>query len=58
MLVGRARNEFLEMPDLQLTVAQAARLWGLEIQACQAVVDALVAMEFLRWTSRATLVRV
>ena len=58
MLVGRARNEFLEMPDLQLTVPQAARLWGLEIQACKAVIDALVAIHFLRWTSRATIVRV
>ena len=27
-LVDRVRGEFMEMPGLQLTMAQAARLWG------------------------------
>jgi len=56
-LVGRARNEFIEMPGLQLTVLEAARLWGLENEACRDVIEALVEAEFLRWTPRSTVVR-
>jgi hypothetical protein len=50
-LVQRARGEFLEMPGLQLTIAQAARLWGLDTSSCQRVVTALVGSSFLRWTA-------
>ena len=56
-LVNRVRNEFLEMPGLQLTVPQAARLWGLETSSCRHVIDALVDTAFLRWTPRGTVVR-
>jgi hypothetical protein len=56
-LIGRARSEFIEMPGLQLTVPQAARLWGLGERVCRAVIDALVESEFLRWTDRRTIVR-
>jgi hypothetical protein len=49
-LVERIRGEFNEMPGLQLTIAQAARLWGMEVAACRSVVDALVDASFLRWT--------
>ena len=56
-LVSRIRSEFLEMPGLQLTLAQAARLWGLEQRACRDVIEALVASSFLRWTPRGTVVR-
>jgi hypothetical protein len=56
-LIRRIRSEFLEMPGLQLTLAQAARLWDLEPRACSAVIDALVDCEFLRWTPRGTVVR-
>ena len=49
-LVERVRGEFNEMPGLQLTEAQAARLWGLEPTACQGVVELLVGAEFLRRT--------
>jgi hypothetical protein len=57
LLVSRIRSEFLEMPGLQLTLAQAARLWGLEPRACRDVIEALVASAFLRWTPRGTVVR-
>jgi hypothetical protein len=57
VLLERARNEFLEMPGLQLTVPEAARLFGLEDEACRDVIDVLVEDEFLRWTPRATVVR-
>lgn len=56
-LVGRVRSEFIEMPGLRLTLAQATRLWGLEAAACQDVINALVGSAFLRWTSAGTVVR-
>lgn len=56
-IVERVRGEFNEMPGLQLTLPQAARLWGLEPRACQDVIDRLVEVEFLRRTARGTIVR-
>jgi hypothetical protein len=50
-LVERIRGEFLEMPGLRLTVAQASRLWGLDTLSCRAVIDALIGTAFLRWTA-------
>ena len=57
LLVERARNEFMEMPGLQLTVPQAARLWGLDPWACQRVISTLVGSAFLRWTRDGKVVR-
>jgi len=57
-LVERVRGEFNEMPGLQLTEAQAARLWGLEPTACRRVVEQLVGDEFLRWTASGRIARV
>jgi hypothetical protein len=56
-LVERVRGEFNEMPGLQLTEAQAARLWGVEKTACRRIVEALVDAEFLRWTSDGLIAR-
>jgi hypothetical protein len=56
-LVERVRGEFNEMPGLQLTIAQAARLWGLDLRACRDVIDSLVETAFLRWTQAGTIVR-
>ena len=56
-LVERVRSEFMEMPDLRLTPAQAARLWGMDDAACQRVISALVRLEFLRWTPDGMVVR-
>jgi hypothetical protein len=50
--IRRVRAEFLEMPGLQLTPAQAARLWHLEPEFCQAVLSALVDTKFLIKTRR------
>ncbi len=55
--VDRVRGEFLEMPGLQLTMPQAARLWGMDQAACRAIIDALVESSFLRWTPAGTIVR-
>ena len=57
-LVDRVRGEFNEMPGLQLTIPQAARLLGIEPEACRSVIDQLVASEFLRRTPAGTIVRV
>jgi hypothetical protein len=57
LLVNRARNEFIEMPGLQLTLPQAARLWGLDSSACQRVISTLVNSAFLRWTRDGKVVR-
>jgi hypothetical protein len=43
----RIRSEFLEMPGLRLTVAQAERLCGVDRGLCQGVLDALVDAKFL-----------
>ena len=55
--VRRVREEFLEMPGLRLTPPQARRLWGLDGDACQAVIDALVACAFLKWTAGGAVTR-
>ena len=46
------RAEYLEMPGLQLTKAQIQRLWRLEPPMCDALVEQLVAAEFLEKTHR------
>ena len=45
------RSEYCEMPGLQLTRAQAGRLWGLDDGACGALLNALVGEKFLRITA-------
>ena len=57
-LVDRVRGEFNEMPGLQLTIPQAARLLGIEPEACRSVIVQLVASEFLRKRPGGTIVRV
>jgi len=42
VLLARIRGEFLEMPGLRLTPAQAARLWGLTEPMARALLQALV----------------
>ena len=45
--VRRARAEYLEMPGLQLTVPQAARLWHLDLASSEGVLFTLVQSRFL-----------
>jgi hypothetical protein len=49
-LLTRLRAEFAEMPGLYLTPKQAARLWALDTDACEAALAALVDAHFLRRT--------
>lgn len=53
----RVRGEYLEMPDLRLTHAQAQRLWGLDALASQSVLTVLVDAGFLRRTHDGAFVR-
>lgn len=46
-VLERIRAEYLEMPGMKLTLAQAQRLCGIEWSVCQMVFDALVEANFL-----------
>jgi hypothetical protein len=50
-LMKRARGEYLEMPGLRLTVAQACRLWQLDVVLCTKVFDRLMSEGFLQQTN-------
>ena len=57
-VIVRVRNEFIEMPGLRVSVPDAMRLWGLDRDECQRVIDALVSASFLQRTRRGEIVRV
>ena len=46
-VLQRVRAEFLEMPGLRLTRAQARRLWALDEAVCDAILATLVETRFL-----------
>ena len=56
-LVDRARGEFLEMPGLRLTSAEACRLWRLDRNTCQQILDRLTRSGFLARTRRGAYLR-
>lgn len=47
LLLRRICGEFLEMPGLRLTGAQAQRLWGLDQGTCLELLESLVDANFL-----------
>ncbi len=49
-LLRRIQGEYLEMPGLRLTPAQAQRLWGLTRHECEALMHSLLDTRFLRRT--------
>ena len=49
-ILRHVRAEFLEMPGLKLTLAQAQRLWGIDRATCEAVITELTACRFLSRT--------
>jgi hypothetical protein len=55
--VGIVRGEYVEMPGLRLTQAEARRLWGLDDRVCAKVLQALVDERFLRITGDGRYVR-
>jgi hypothetical protein len=46
-LLRRVRSEFLEMPGLRVTAAQAARLWALDCRTSEQILEGLTASGFL-----------
>jgi Fic family protein len=56
-VLQRIQGEFVEMPGLRLTLAQAQRLWGLERETCNALLGALVDVKFLSRTGDGAYVR-
>jgi muconolactone delta-isomerase len=46
--IERVKADYIEMPGLSLTTGQMRRLWQFDAEICDAVVDVLVATEFLR----------
>lgn len=57
-VLRRVQGEFLEMPGLRVTEAQARRLWGLDPEACGALLGALVDAKFLFKTRDGAFMRV
>jgi hypothetical protein len=56
-LLQRVQSEFLEMPGLRLTPAQAARFLSLDRRMCAELLEALVRSRFLARTSDGTYLR-
>jgi hypothetical protein len=56
-VLQRIQGEYVEMPGLRLTVAQAQRLWGLDRDVCNALLGALVDTKFLAQTRDGAYVR-
>ncbi len=53
----RIRGEYLEMPGLRLTTAQAQRLWNLDRRTCEELLGTLVASRFLSQTRDGSFIR-
>ena len=47
-VLQRIQGEYIEMPGLRLTVAQASRLWDVKLEKAGHALDLLVASTFLR----------
>lgn len=56
-IIRRVQGEYLEMPGLRLTPAQAQRLWGLDRFACDNLLWAFVDAKFLVRTRDGAFVR-
>jgi hypothetical protein len=57
VVMNRVQTDFMQMPELELTLGQAVRMWTLGLDDCRCVIDALVDSGFLAWTPRRTIVR-
>jgi hypothetical protein len=56
-VLQRIQGEYVEMPGLRLTEAQARRLWDLESDVCKALLGSLVDARFLVQTRDGAFVR-
>lgn len=50
-LIGRVLGEFKEMPGLQVSLPQAQRLFALDAETCQTLLDVLVRARQLERTA-------
>ena len=50
VVMNRVQTDFMQMPELELTLGQAVRMWTLGLDDCRCVIDALVDAGFLAWT--------
>ena len=57
-VLRRVQGEFIEMPGLRLTQAQARRLWNLDAASCDALLRTLVDAKFLFCTRDGAFMRV
>jgi len=53
----RVRAEFLEMPGMRLTRAQARRLWAVDEASCDAILAALIDARFLVYSGNVAYMR-
>jgi hypothetical protein len=56
-VLQRIQGEYVEMPGLRLTPAQAQRLWGLDRPTCEQLLRVLVKDKFLSETRDGSFVR-
>jgi hypothetical protein len=56
-LIALIRMEYLEMPDMKLSLAQAGRLWDSPTELCEAALDVLVLTGFLARTKDGSFLR-
>jgi hypothetical protein len=57
-VLQRIQGEYVEMPGLRLTAAQAQRLWGLDRKVCEQLLKLLVDAKFLSQTRDGSFIRV
>ncbi len=58
LLIVRVKAEFMEMPGLKLTEAQARRLWALDATTCSGLLRTLVGTSFLFRTRDGSFMRI
>ncbi len=46
-VLRRAYDHYVEIPGVRLTRAQARRLWGLDEQSCNTIIDQLIALHLI-----------
>jgi len=56
-LLNRAKQEYVEMPGLVLTIRQASRLWNLDAGVCATVLSTLLREGFLSQTRDGAYIR-
>lgn len=57
-LLSLIRSEYLEMPGLSLTAAQAQRLWHVDTASCDSALSELVEDKFLKRSKSGQYLRV